>query len=72
METFFNSQTKSSNNFWATKLILSYPVWKGNLSIGGEYSYNHRTDAYSFLSAETLPVKATDTEINEKSTAAFA
>ena len=63
--------TKSSNNFWATKLILSYPVWKGNLSVGGEYSYNHRTDAYSFLSAEALPVKATDTEINEKSAAAF-
>ena len=63
--------TKSSNNFWATKLILSYPVLKGNLSVGGEYSYNHRTDAYSFNSAETLPVKATDTEINEKSAAAF-
>ena len=63
--------TKSSNNFWATKLILSYPVWQGNISIGGEYSYNHRTDAYSFLSAEMLPVKATDTEINEKSAAAF-
>ena len=66
-----NNGTKSSNNFWATKLILSYPVWKGNLSAGGEYSYNHRTDAYSFLSAEMLPVKATDTEINEKSAAAF-
>jgi len=66
-----NNGTKSSNNFWATKLILSYPVWKGNLSAGGEYSYNHRTDAYSFLSAERLPVKATDTEINEKSAAAF-
>ena len=63
--------TKSSNNFWATKLIFSYPVLKGNLSVGGEYSYNHRTDAYSFNSAETLPVKATDTEINEKSAAAF-
>ena len=65
------NSTKSSNNFWATKLILSYPVWKGNVSVGGEYSYNHRTDAYSFLSAEMLPVKATDTEINEKSAAAF-
>ena len=65
------NSTKSSNNFWATKFILSYPVWKGSLSVGGEYSYNHRTDAYSFLSAETLPVKATDTEINEKSAAAF-
>ena len=66
-----DNSTNSSNNFWATKLIFTYPVWKGNLSMGGEYTYNHRTDAYSFLSAEALPVKATDTEINEKSAAGF-
>lgn len=65
------SNTLSGNNFWATKLILSYPVWKGNLSLGGEYSYNHRTDAYSFTATDYVPVKTTDTEINEKSSAAF-
>ena len=65
------SNTLSGNNFWATKLILSYPVWKGNLSLGGEYSYNHRTDAYSFTASDYVPVKTTDTEINEKSSAAF-
>ena len=65
------SNTLSGNNFWATKLILSYPVWKGNLSLGGEYSYNHRTDAYSFMASDYVPVKTTDTEINEKSSAAF-
>ena len=65
------SNTSSRNNFWASKLILSYPVWQGNLSAGGEYSYNHRTDAYSFSSTASVPVKATDTEINESSTAAF-
>ena len=65
------SNTNSSNNFWATKLIFSYPVWKGNLSLGGEYSYNHRTDAYSFTATDYVPVKTTDTEINEKSSAAF-
>ena len=65
------SNTLSGNNFWATKLILSYPVWKGNLSLGGEYSYNHRTDAYSFIASDYVPVKTTDTEINEKSSAAF-
>ena len=81
-ERSFESSTNSGNNFWATKLILSYPVWKGNLSLGGEYSYNHRTDAYSFTATERLrvgeqssgiyvPVKTTDTEINEKSSAAF-
>ena len=65
------SNTNSGNNFWATKLILSYPVLKGNLSLGGEYSYNHRTDAYSFTATDYVPVKTTDTEINEKSSAAF-
>ena len=65
------SNTNSANNFWASKLILSYPVWQGNLSVGGEYSYNHRTDAYSYSATASVPVKATDTEINESSTAAF-
>ena len=67
-----NSNTLSCNNFWATKLILGYPVWKGNLSLGGEYSYNHRKDAYDYSATDAVPVKATDTEINEKSSAAFA
>ena len=66
------SNTISSNNFWATKLIFGYPVWKGNLSLGGEYSYNHRTDAYDFKATDAVPVKTTDTEINEKSAAFFA
>lgn len=65
------SNTRSGNDFWATKLILSYPVWNGNLSLGGEYSHNHRTDAYSFTATDAVPVKATDTKINESSTAAF-
>ena len=66
------SNTISRNNFWASKLIFGYPVWKGNLSIGGEYSYNHRTDAYDFYATDAVPVKTTDTEINEKSSAVFA
>jgi hypothetical protein len=65
------SNTSSGNDFWATKLIFTYPVWKGNLSLGGEYSHNHRTDAYSFTATDAVPVKATDTKINESSTAAF-
>ena len=67
-----DSNTNSGNDFWATKLIFSYPVWQGNLSVGGEYSNNHRTDAYSFTASDAVPVKATDTKIDESSTAAFA
>ena len=65
------SNTNSGNNFWASKLIFSYPILKGNLSVGGEYSYNHRTDAYTFQATDAVPVKSTDTEINEKSSAIF-
>jgi len=65
------STTTSGNSFWASKLIFSYPVCKGNLSAGGEYSYNHRTDAYGFTATDAVPVKATDTEINEKSSSVF-
>ena len=65
------NNTDNANNFWASKLIFSYPILKGNLSLGGEYSYNHRTDAYTFQASDYVPVKATDTEINEKSAAAF-
>ena len=71
MVRIIESNTKSANNFWASKLVFSYPVWKGNLSLGGEYSYNHRTDAYIFNASEAVPVTATDTEINEKSAAGF-
>ena len=66
------SNTISTNNFWASKLIFGYPVAKGNLSVGGEYSYNHRTDAYDFKATDAVPVKTTDTEINERSAAVFA
>ena len=65
------NNTDNANNFWATKLIFSYPILKGNLSLGGEYSYNHRTDAYTFQASDYVPVKTTDSEINEKSAAGF-
>ena len=65
------NNTDNANDFWATKLIFSYPILKGNLSLGGEYSYNHRTDAYTFQASDYVPVKTTDSEINEKSAAGF-
>ena len=65
------NNTDNANNFWATKLIFSYPVLNGNLSVGGEYSYNHRTDAYTFQASDYVPVKTTDSEINEKSASGF-
>lgn len=63
--------TLYENNFWATKLVLSYPILQGNLSVGGEYSHNNRKDVYTNKTDLTLPVKATDTNIKESSSSAF-
>lgn len=70
--TFVSNDTRSTNDLFASKLILTYPVWNGNLSVGGEYSYTDRNDAYTFESEQTLPVKATDTNIKENVASAFA
>lgn len=42
-----NSENRVRNRLMASKLILSYPVLGGELSVGGEYIRTHRTDAYS-------------------------
>ena len=42
-----NSENRVRNRLIASKLILSYPVLGGELSVGGEYVRTHRTDAYS-------------------------
>ena len=34
------------NQLWASKLILSWPLWKGNLQAGIEYDLTNRNDDY--------------------------
>ncbi len=34
------------NQLWAAKLVLSWPVWGGNLQVGGEYDHTRRNDDY--------------------------
>mgnify|MGYP002515508456 FL=1 len=63
--------TKSQNRFWASKLVFSYPVWQGSLTVGGEYSHNNRSDAYSYQSESQLPMANTDTRIKESMAAGF-
>ena len=71
------NDNEARNRFWATKLILSYPLWNGNLSGGGEYSYNNRRDTYTNAASDgdgatvVLPVVATDNTIKETVASAF-
>lgn len=34
------------NQLWASKLVLSWPLWKGNLQVGTEYDITNRNDDY--------------------------
>lgn len=67
----------NDNDFVAAKLIFAYPVWKGNLSFGTEYSYNNRNDSYSYQSRDgqgeevILPVKASENTLRENSISGF-
>lgn len=63
--------TPSSNDFWATKLILSYPVWQGTLSAGMEYSHTSRNSRYELDTESEVAVTGSDTDIRESSTSAF-
>lgn len=63
--------SETSNDFWATKLILSYPVWKGNLSAGGEYTHNSRTSAYTVNTEAQVATSNSDIDIRETSTSGF-
>lgn len=63
--------TRSKNRFWACKLVLTHPLWGGNLTVGGEYSHNNRTDVYSVESRASLPMSNTDTRISETAVSGF-
>ncbi len=56
------------NRLYAAKFVAGHPLWKGKLEIGAEGSYVHRTDVFGNL--ERI-IDASDTKIEENSTAAF-
>ena len=60
-----NSTTIS---LWATKLVLTYPVWKGLLEAGTEFSFVTRNNSSSITN---YPLPASDSKVKENNTAAF-
>ena len=56
------------NRLYAAKFVAGHPLWKGKLEIGAEGSYVHRTDVFGNM--ERI-IDASDTKIEENSTAAF-
>ena len=67
------TQTMQQNShiwsrLWATKLVLSYPVWKGQLQVGTEMSFVKRQSSTSITN---YPLPSTDTDVRENNVAAF-
>ncbi|WP_300812639.1 TonB-dependent receptor [uncultured Bacteroides sp.] len=60
---------KSRNELYAAKLIMEHPLWEGNLSIGGEYTYSSRTDSY--VNDENI-IPDNENRIRENAVSAFA
>ena len=40
------SQSVQRNQLWASKLVLSWQLWGGNMQVGGEYDHTRRNDDY--------------------------
>lgn len=67
-ETNVNTFNKNNGTLYAAKLVVSYPLWQGSLSFGGEYSHTNRSNLY--LNQEGI-LANDESRIKEGSTAAF-
>lgn len=65
-----NTDTHTHNQLLASKLILTVPLWGGELSFGGEYSYSKRTTRYSVLPKDLIDDD--DSRIEEGMASGFA
>ena len=65
-----NVSTKSTNNnrMFAEKLVVSYPIWKGQIQVGEEYTNTHTTNLFS---ANIPEVQDVDNKVDESNIAAF-
>lgn len=63
-----SSFTHAGNRFYAAKLMLTHPLWKGELKVGVDYTFIRRTDNFQNLQ-HILP--ETDSRIDENKSAAF-
>ena len=64
-----NSDNHNKSYMVADKLVLSYPIWKGQLKAGTEMSYVRRKAQYQI---SNIPLPASQSEVKERNIAAFA
>ena len=68
-DDFVVSKSGTRSRLYATKLVLSYPVWKGELEAGTEMTFVNRNNTYWI---DKAVIANTDADITENNIAAFA
>ena len=68
-DTNIKTGSSSESHLYASKLVLSYPVWQGQLQVGTEETFSRIDDDYT-ISGTTIP--ASSSEVKEDNIAAFA
>ncbi|MCQ2974225.1 MAG: outer membrane beta-barrel protein [Bacteroidales bacterium] len=64
-----NSSTDIKNSIYATKLVLSYPIWKGQFKFGSELTKVDRLNEYI---TSVSSISNSKSDVNENTTAIFA
>lgn len=71
-ERLVTTHYSADSKLLASKLVLTIPLWKGNLQVGNEYTNIDRRNIYQIEAAgENLP-ESSDDKIKESNMAAFA
>ena len=64
-----NTTSTNHNRMFAEKLVLTYPLWKGQIKVGQEYTDTRSTNLFSANIPETPDA---DNRVDESNVAAFA
>ena len=67
-DDFVLSKSGTRSHLYATKLVLSYPIWKGELEAGTEMTFVNRNNTYWIDKAQ---IANSDADITENNIAAF-
>ena len=68
-DDFVVSKSGTRSRLYATKLVLSYPVWKGELEAGTEMTFVNRNNTYWI---DKAIIANSDADITENNVAVFA
>ena len=68
-DDFVRSKSGTKSHLYATKLVLSYPIWKGQLEAGTEMTFVDRKNTY-WIDKDVIA--NSDADITENNVAAFA